>query len=262
MNSLPDEWCSWPLSGAQTLHARSFGTESGDLDVDFRRHTRPEVVTRLVAACVRPEGGDEWTEDDVWYWPLTRRTQALLALAAATRGTDLRVLSRCSNAACAELMEVHLDLMSLRRSCDETAFEFQPAPGVRLRLRVPCGDDQRKAGAVAEQDPLALMRLLVVEGDANAFQRAWLAQAEASLEEHDELTAMSLRSACPWCGLENEFSFDLEGHLLRDLQRRQESLLDGVHRLARAYHWSESEIIRLPPHRLEYYLRRIQEEAG
>jgi hypothetical protein len=167
----------------------------------------------------------------------------------------------CSAAECRQVMEVDLDFETFRRSREETVFEFSPAAGVRFELRLPTGEDQRRFGSTAADDPLALVRALVVSGNAEQFRSEWLEAAEEALEAHDELTAITLRAACPWCGFENELDFDLEGYLLRDLQKRQASLLDAVHKLARAYHWSEREILNLPQHRSEYYLDRIDEEA-
>ncbi|MGH8638506.1 MAG: hypothetical protein ACREUZ_15320 [Burkholderiales bacterium] len=243
------------------LVARAFGSEIADLDLNFARGLRPQLVTRLLVGCVRDGRGEAWGEEQVWHWPVTRRTQALLAVSAATSGTSLNLLSRCGNAECGEVMEMNLDLELFRRECGETVFEFRPAPDVHFLLRLPSGDDQRSVGSTAEADPLALLRRLVVEGNAEQFPTEWLRAAEAALEEHDEFTAMVLRVACPWCGHENRIDFDLEGYVLRNLQRTQESLLDRVHRLARAYHWSEAEIFHLPEHRREYYLQRIDEET-
>jgi hypothetical protein len=39
-------------------------------------------------------------------------------------------------------------------------------------------------------------------------------------------------------------------------------LLDAVHQLARAYHWSEREILALPRERRRQYLARVREEPA
>jgi hypothetical protein len=73
-------------------------------------------------------------------------------------------------------------------------------------------------------------------------------------------TALRLTARCPACCESADVEFDLERHLLASAAARQARLLDTVHRLARAYHWSEREI-PLPRGRREHISRECAEAA-
>jgi len=237
-----------------------FGTEASHLDVPFRRTPRPVVATRLLASCLQTAAGSPVPEQELWDWPVSRRFQELLRIAAETNGARQHAVVECSRPECQAPMEVELDLMALRSETLVDSFCFGPAPGVELEMRVPTGRDQLRYAQQLGEDPLELARELVESGGA-AFEREWLPQLEAALREQDPLTALELVAVCPTCGQQSSIEFDLEAFLLRQLERCQRELLDAVHRIASAYHWSEAEILALPEHRRTWYLDRIDREA-
>ena len=55
---------------------------------------------------------------------------------------------------------------------------------------------------------------------------------------------------------------DLEAALLRELEHHQAQRLREIHVLACHYHWSETDIARLPAWRRAYYLRLLGAEAA
>src|SRR5258708_15578497 len=255
----------WPLYEPEAsagerpaLFARPFGWPE-DLDVDFRSTPRPAVVTALPTRGVRTDVADI-PETELWRWPVTRRTQGLLAIAADTHGTAWRTTGRCHNASCGELMEIPLDLGMFRSAAAEESFRWSAGPG-EFEMRVPTGEDQMRLAAEGPLDAVAVARSLIRSGEPDLLREESLPDLEAAFSEHDPLTDIELTATCPNCGVTCQVEFDLEAFLLAELERRQMALLEAVHRLAAVYHWSEAEILALPAWRREYYLDGLAREA-
>jgi hypothetical protein len=243
------------------LSARAFGTQSVDLGVDFGL-PRPYIVTAVLAACVAEADGTAVSPDALWRWTVSKRTQGLLSVAAATGGTERRRIVRCPSPECRETLELDLDLEIFRQSGEETSFEFQVKEGPGFQVRLPTGSDQLKYLTRHEAGALVILGDLVQSTEGVSFDKAWISELEEDLERHDPLTAAALIVHCPYCGSDNSVEFDLEEYVLRELERAQQRLLDQVHRIARSYHWTEREILELPASRRQYYLERIAEEVA
>jgi hypothetical protein len=119
------------------------------------------------------------------------------------------------------------------------------------RIRVPTGDDQE---AVALMSPDAarrelLRRCLVDGGEVTDADDPPL---EAALEAVSPEVARELTAVCPSC--ETTVAVPLDPYAC--LGAGLEALLDEVDVLARAYHWSEAEILGLPHRRRHRYLAR------
>jgi hypothetical protein len=186
-----------------------------------------------------------------------------------TRGGRFFLTVRCENPKCKTTLDLPLDLKDFTRTEDPRETNAVTEDGRTLKLRVPTGDDQRQwlsafAGADAP-DTRAIARALVAAVDdeppGTIWRDSWLPAVERALEEADPLTNLEVQTTCPECGASLAVALDLEAELLRLLALEQPRLLDEVHRLAAAYHWSEAEILSLPGARRREYLRRI-EEAG
>jgi hypothetical protein len=249
---------------------RPFGEEGGDLDVDFSAGDRPELVTRILCACLRDSAGRAPQPAEVSDWTLHRRLQGLLAVERAGSGARGTLRLACPHAGCGEPMELDLDLDRFALPEPALVFDVEVAPGVQLTARMPSGDDQRRWHAAAkagEAIETIVARELVkaVNGEPPAtgadLPPEWIDPLAEALEERDPLTALQLTTRCPACGKAVAVEFDLEEHLLRRARARQEDLLDAVHCLARAYHWSECEIVALPRERRRHYLARVRAEA-
>lgn len=250
---------------------RPFGESGADLELDFSGGARPDLVTHLLCACLRDADERAPAPVQVWDWTLHRRLQALIAIECAGGATHSTLQLTCPRADCGELMELDLDLERFRMPGQPAAFDVAPAPGVRLSVRLPCGADQRRwhtAADTGEAIEVRAARELVQAvngtplGEGVELSPQWMEPLAAALEQRDPLTALSLTTRCPACGEALTVDFDLEHHLLLRAQARQQRLLDAVHVLARAYHWSEREILALPRRRREQYLARVRAEAA
>ena len=142
--------------------------------------------------------------------------------------------------------------------------------GEELRLRKPTGQDQRdwlQHAYADEQSAIrAMVRMLLIsekEGPApfpGHLPADLLADISRALDEADPLINYRCPVVCPYCDHQATYPIDLEAFALKQLQQAQHNLLNNVHRLASAYHWSEAEIFAVPPWRRALYLKRIEME--
>ena len=81
-----------------------------------------------------------------------------------------------------------------------------------------------------------------------------MARADVLLEAADPLADPRLDVACPACGRHMDASVDPGALLWDDVQAYARSVLGQVHTLARAYGWTEREVLSLSPRRRAAYL--------
>ncbi|MGC4051899.1 MAG: hypothetical protein QM757_21365 [Paludibaculum sp.] len=82
----------------------------------------------------------------------------------------------------------------------------------------------------------------------------WLDAVEEALSANDPLGEIVLVGPCAGCGRALEAEFDLKLSWVGWLRGRVRRLMADVHTLARNYHWSEDEILRIPEPRRAVYL--------
>jgi hypothetical protein len=196
--------------------------------------------------------------------PLGVRDRALLAVRSRTLGPCLTSLDRCP--ACGETIELTLYPEEIGLSEPESDAAFAPAAsrelellGHRVRLRpVTAGDmvAAERADDAADARKLLLDRVLEAVDDLmpDGLDAPIAAAAEQALEALDPAADIHLAVACPACGAEMERQFDAAAFFWQELVGRATRLLREVAELARAYHWSEAEILALSPGRRAFYL--------
>jgi hypothetical protein len=82
------------------------------------------------------------------------------------------------------------------------------------------------------------------------------AEIVAALAELDPDAETMLAVSCPSCGGAHDTVFDPAGFLLTELAAYADRLMDEVDQLARAYGWSERDILALGARRRRRYLER------
>jgi hypothetical protein len=212
--------------------------------------------------------------------PVGERNRRLLALRAATFGPRLDLVTACPR--CGEQLEFDFTfpLDQLQPILPGTV--ERPLPGgAWIRLRLP---DSRDLAAVAatgdgsagEQVLLSRCLLGHLTDGANppiglgggdigagglAGASAWAALKAAftlAVEEADPLASIGFPVNCPDCGQAWEARLDPLDYLWRELHQRAIQLSREVHQLARAYGWTEGEILRLSPARRRLYLEQVE----
>lgn len=77
---------------------------------------------------------------------------------------------------------------------------------------------------------------------------------ETALEALDPAADIWLNSRCPECGAEHSLAFDPVQYTAQELRQRAQQILRDVTDIARAFHWSEHDILALPDSRRAYYV--------
>jgi hypothetical protein len=227
-----------------------------DLDLDFSRFDRPNLITAVLAQCAGRHDPDYW-----WAQPVGDRTGALLQVAALTDQRDHVSLS-ASCAVCREVFEFDLSWRDLPGSLAAAGRVRVPLDGGRsVTVRRPTGDDLRRwreGGQVSRTAAVrTMLESLVVAGEVALADEALVS---AALAAADPLVDFTVSCACPACDAPNEVVVDLERLALSRLAAQQTQLLHDVHRLASRYGWTESDVLAMPPARRTRYLSFIDNE--
>ena len=191
--------------------------------------------------------------------PIGARDRLLWHLRARLFGTWLEAITRCP--VCRTEVEIGLDQQDL------LAGHPEPEPEVTVhhngqpyRFRTPASTDLAVVSAVSAvaegpgPDPaVALIRQCVAEGDPEVFA-ADPGPVLAAWEQADPLAEVTLRMTCPDCDQEWDETLDVAAYLWRELDAWCRRTLADVHDLARAYGWSEPQVLALSPWRRQIYL--------
>lgn len=178
------------------------------------------------------------------------RDGALLALRCAQFGPRLEATADCPR--CGELLSFELDLQALRLPpATVTEVEVQ---GHRLRL-----PSSRDLAAVAHAaDAAEAVRGLLARcglgAGAAALADEALAAIDAALAAADPQADLSLALHCEACGHRFEADLDPAALLWQDVEQLARRTLNDVDTLARAYGWSEAQILALSPLRRAAYV--------
>jgi hypothetical protein len=242
--------------------------EAAFLDLVFPSSDRPGLVTDLLAIAATSSSSSEChprrmdEASRLWRLSLAQRLKLLLHIVRDTEGLPaLPVRLCCPHADCRQFLEIELPFAGLdalhEEADDHKVLEFPGAGTNSLTFRRPTGDDLRRWRAAAETGPVtpqSLFRDLVVPAPETPEAPVLPGQALAdAFAEFDSLVAFRLTTFCPHCGRESSCPVDLETLALTRLEALQQRLFQENHRLARAYGWSEADILQVPhPRRVRY----------
>lgn len=183
---------------------------------------------------------------------------ALLTLYQWHFGPSLTAVTTCPT--CNGVVEVTLDVADLCRqaSTPPPALLEIDHEGGTLAVRLPTVGDLIAAGdavTVEAADQLLTQRCLNTPPDD--LTPAALVAATAAMESADPLALIELGGDCPHCGEAWAAFLDVPSFVWREVQRWAQRTLQEIHLLARAYGWSEDEILHLSPVRRQTYLQMI-----
>lgn len=196
--------------------------------------------------------------------PLGTRDARLLELRAATLGDRLDATEQCPE--CGARVELTLSCRALIEGAVPVPERWTVRHGdVRITLR-PLDSVDAAAAATAGDVVAAASTLLerAVVGVARGgdvvetLPDDALADVTGSLAEKDPGAELLLDLACPDCEATWQRVLDVATFVWAELAARAERLLDDVHRLARAYGWSEAEILAVGEVRRAAYLAMVE----
>jgi hypothetical protein len=198
---------------------------------------------------------------------LGERTVRLLKLHAALFGRDVALRSRCP--ACQSIVNFKSDCAGLIAEMPQPAADAVhrlELDGLTIEFRVPSSadlvaasnapTDESFARRVIDRCVLAAAR----DGAGVAVQElpdAALDAVSKQMEALDPAAAVSFALACPECEKRWTAPLDVGQLVWQKVQAAAERLLLDVDALARAYGWTEREVLRLSPARRAAYLQIV-----
>lgn len=197
---------------------------------------------------------------------LSARNAALMELRVKLFGARQELLAACP--ACGLALEFTIDCAALADSLkpgDDAAREHVlECDGYRIAFRAPDVDDWHEATRAADFADALLRRAIVgcVRGDGGRCDCAAL-PARVTDALSDALDALEPGACvdfdlcCPECAAEWSAPMDCAAVLYRELLTRAEAMLVEVDALARAYGWSEAQVLGLSPTRRAAYLQLL-----
>lgn len=196
---------------------------------------------------------------------LGEREDRLLGLRASLFGDRLEAYASCP--ACQTGVEVELSVRSLRerpQPVDASAVTLT-AGNLRARARLPDSLDLAavvRSGDAARARDVLLSRVVCdlqrdgLPATLDALDESDRAALSDALGEADPRAETLLGLACTDCGASWTAPLDVSAYLWRELEREVRRLLDEVAALARAYGWSEGDILAMGRRRRRAYLER------
>jgi hypothetical protein len=228
--------------------------EAADLLTLWERGASRHPLDRsaLLCAWARPD----LPADGIADLPLGEVTASVLRLRAALFGDRIPAHVDCEH--CGERLELAISVSDLLRtpaastSCDIGA--------AGLRLRLPCLRDL--AAVAGERDAARaahrlLARCLLDSTDPADLPDASAREVERALEAADPNADLAFDVHCEACGQIGVAQLDAGELLWDEIVARAGALLTQVHVLARAYGWTESEVLALGAQRRASYLSLV-----
>ena len=185
--------------------------------------------------------------------PVGRTNARLLRLHRELVGPRLEATVACTG--CGDTLAIDLAVADLLGLEDAVVDEPEPL--------VVGGEDRVVWRPPAHHD------LLLVEGGgadallarcAGAVDTTDRPRVVAAMAAADPLAEVEVEVGCPACGVSVVAEVDLPSFLWSEVDSRARTLLAEVDVLARAYGWSEGQVLDLSPQRRQHYLDLVLEE--
>jgi uncharacterized protein (UPF0212 family) len=222
------------------------------------QHDLDRALTLLAAA------DPELSRDELAELPLGERDTRLLRLRTAVLGSDAAGYAACPG--CGQAVEFSFDTAAVTPArtpaSRASGAHTLTVAGHRIRYRLPNSRDLAVAAAATDAaDGLqrVLARCIISTPDANARQLspAVVEALSHAMSEADPQAEITLALDCPGCGQHWDALFDVAAFFWNELAAQARRLLREIDVIARAYGWSEREILGLSARRRQSYLETI-----
>ena len=238
---------------------------------------RSPSAAELIRVWELGQGADNWYRGLLLLAPLfpTRSLRDLSAIALGTRnayllalrsrlfGPLLEAIVTCPKCTVRIEFSIAIETLLERRppDCDSAyATRFVLEHGnVPIAYRLLCSDDLKD---VADAPPSRAASLLAERAAATVARdsperESLTAELADAMLTADPLADINLGIACEACRYEWSANFDIIVFLWHEIEAEVQRLFDDVHRLGRAYGWSEAMILTMSSHRRRHYLERV-----
>jgi hypothetical protein len=179
--------------------------------------------------------------------PLGMRDRWLFALRAVQFGARIDVGHRCSD--CGKGFEFGLTAADIDRAALPPAEVPASLEVAGVVVRAVTAGDLAACEGLGAQGRTALRARIAPDGAALDD-----AALDAALDTLDPDAEVTIVARCPECGSDQSILLDIASFFWREIEFRVPRLLQQVADLARVNHWSERDILMLPPARRHFYL--------
>jgi hypothetical protein len=203
---------------------------------------------------------------------LGARDRLLLELREQLFGSALPLYTICST--CRTELELHLQVADVRApAAPAGAIYTLEHAGIEVGFRVPCSADllalrvpDSGGGRDSEVETALVLRCIVYAKSAETAVEPRALPAEVmdavaqDIAKRDPQADLFFEIRCPECQRDTQAVLDIGSYLWTELDVAIRRLLLDVHTLARAYGWSESEILKMSSVRRQFYLDALEAE--
>ena len=190
------------------------------------------------------------------------RDARLLELRAMVLGPRAEGFAECPR--CAERLEFPLETAALEgRALSRPADVCTPheieTNGTTIRFRLPTSRDLAQVVSAPDSSH-GLRRLVescVFSPNASDLPDEIIEAISAAMLEADSAAEVIFCVTCPACAHEWDLLFDIADFFWTEISVQAQRLLREIDALARAYGWTEREILNLPAQRRQTYLEML-----
>jgi hypothetical protein len=217
------------------------------------------ALALLAAAC--PEA----SPDALATLTIGQRDGKLLTLREGLWGSKMAAVVVCPG--CQERLELILEAPEmLAHARHSPAAEIPLSVGeYHVSFRLPtCRDVLAVVGHATPDARAVLFERCLVSAerggaplDSDKLPPNVVTAVEKAVEEADPLADIQLGVTCPSCEHQWRALFDIVSFLWTEIEVWAWRILTDVHTLARAYGWSEGDILNLSPTRRQFYLDMV-----
>ncbi len=224
----------------------------------YRLHPIDQVLSILLPVMV------EQNRDDLAALPLSQRNALLLSLRRATFGDELPGKSDCPQ--CGETVEFELNCREFATDTTKPEHKHISLENYTVTIRPLNSFDLAAAACATElqhaRDLLSDRCVVEARHYDNIITPATLpkeirGRITETAAATDPQAEMLLNLNCPACDHQWQSLFDIAHILWLEISTRAQRLLMDVHLLARAYGWTEEEILKLSDLRRSAYLQMV-----
>lgn len=226
----------------------------------LNRSLLQRTLILLVAAF--PEMGP----DTIAELSIGSRDRCLLTVRERLFGSRLVNNAECPQ--CTGRIEWEQDISELvveTANCQTAHHSLLEIDDYRLDFRLPNSTDMAELeGRSTEVALQQLLRRCILTAehagkccDIDQLPESVIQALNQRIEELDPQAEIRINLTCPECSHRWEIFFDITGFLWTEINEWAERMLQTVHKLARAYGWTEREILNLSPVRRQLYLGMV-----
>ncbi|WP_077800222.1 hypothetical protein [Streptomyces sp. JHA26] len=188
---------------------------------------------------------------------------AALATLAHLRAFGREVAGVITCSSCGELLSAQVSLPAAEELVAAAAAGCREVAVGEFTVRAPTTRDLLAAAATPDRAYAVLLSRCVRRGDGSPVDPAQLTQEEAALldEAAETITAATMTTLCvrcPACGEHVRAALDTAAVLWERVDIAAPALMEEVAVLARAFGWSEADLLAMPAARRAAYLERVE----